>query len=176
MVNCYIWLFSFWDVVSVRDFTSLLSIIDTKTRNLWNFPTASKCPPIHILSYFLAILKKKGVQTIAIWVDEDGAFARSSEFTSFLIHHNVTMETTGCYASWLIGRIERPCHTIANKVRAMLFNFGLNNTLWCYAAEAAEDAYRYTFHSVLKKSSFEAWYGTKPHIDDIHIWGCVIYI
>jgi hypothetical protein len=34
--------FSFWTVVSIRGFSSLLSIIDGKDRQLWNFPTASK--------------------------------------------------------------------------------------------------------------------------------------
>jgi hypothetical protein len=29
--------FSFWNVTSIRGFTSLLSIIDAKTRQLWNF-------------------------------------------------------------------------------------------------------------------------------------------
>jgi hypothetical protein len=51
--------FSFWNVVSVRGFASLLSIIDAKERNLWNFQTASKRPPLHILSYFLALLQKE---------------------------------------------------------------------------------------------------------------------
>jgi hypothetical protein len=86
------------------------------------------------------------------------------------------METTGGYASWLNGKIERPHCMIANKVRAMLYNSGLINTLWCFATESAADAYRYTYHSALEKTPYEAWYGLKPHIDNICVWGCVVYI
>jgi hypothetical protein len=34
--------FSFWNLISIRGFSSLLSIIDGKDRQLWNFPPASK--------------------------------------------------------------------------------------------------------------------------------------
>ena len=37
--------FSFWNVTSLRGFSSLLSVIDGKDRMLWVFPTASKRPP-----------------------------------------------------------------------------------------------------------------------------------
>jgi hypothetical protein len=113
------------------------------------------------------MLQKEGIAPIAIHVDEDGALAQSTEFTDFLWLRHLTLETTGGFASWLNGKIERPHRTIANKIRAMLFNSGLSNKLWCYAAEAAADAYRYTYHSALKKTPYEAWYGIKPHIDNI---------
>jgi hypothetical protein len=111
------------------------------------FLTASKRPPLSILSYFLALLQKEGSTPVTIRVDEDGALSESAEFTSFLVQNHLTMETTGGYASWLNGKIERPHRTIANKVRAMLYNSGLSNTLWCFAAESATDAYRYTYIS-----------------------------
>ncbi len=103
------------------------------------------------------MLQKEGIAPIAIHVDEDGALAQSTEFTDFLWLRHLTLETTGGFASWLNGKIERPHRTIANKIRAMLFNSGLRNKLWCYAAEAAADAYRYTYHSALKKTPYEAW-------------------
>ncbi len=52
--------------LSTPKYTCLLSIIDAKTRQLWNFPTASKRPPLSILSYFLALLQKEGITTITI--------------------------------------------------------------------------------------------------------------
>ena len=141
--------FSFWNITSIRGFTSLLSIIDGKERFLWNFPTASKLPPLFIVEYFLAQLKKENVSVTCIRIDEDGALARSTEFSSFIVSQNITLDTTGGYASWLNGKIERPHRTIASKVRAMLYNSGLSDEFWCYAAEGAADAYRYSFHSAI---------------------------
>jgi hypothetical protein len=90
--------FSFWDQQSIRGFTSLLSIIDGKDHMLWNFPTASKHPPIDILQYFFAMLHKENIVIQAVRVDEDGVLANSTEFTDFLIQENINMETTGGFA------------------------------------------------------------------------------
>ena len=38
--------FQFYDIVSIRGFSSILSIIDAKTRKLWCFPGPDKRPPI----------------------------------------------------------------------------------------------------------------------------------
>jgi hypothetical protein len=40
--------FAFWDVLSHRGFNAALMIIDTNTRFLWLFCTASKKLPVHI--------------------------------------------------------------------------------------------------------------------------------
>jgi len=168
--------FSFWNVVSLRGFTSLLSVIDGKDRMLWNFPTASKRCPLQILDYLFAMLQHDGITIQCIRVDEDGALANSSEFCDFLLQRHISLETTGGYASFLNGKVERHHRTIAQMVRAMLLNSGLPSTLWCYAAEAAADIYRYTYHSALQMTPYEAWYGTKPHINNLRVWGCYVYV
>lgn len=77
--------FSFWNIPSIRGFTSLLSIIDGKDCMLWNFPTTSKRAPLSILDFFFTMLERDGVTIQAICVDEDGALANSSEFSDFLL-------------------------------------------------------------------------------------------
>jgi hypothetical protein len=168
--------FSFWNIVSIRGFTSLLSVVDGKDRMLWNFPTASKRPPLQILDFLFTMLTHDGVRVQCIRVDEDGALANSSEFCDFLIERKISLETTGGYASFLNGKIERHHRTIAQMVRSMLLNSGLPNHLWCYAAETAADIYRYTYHSALQMTPYEAWYGSKPHINNLRVWGCYVYV
>jgi hypothetical protein len=53
--------FSFWNIVSIRGFTSLLLVIDGKDRMIWNFPTASKRCPLQILDYLFAMLQHDGI-------------------------------------------------------------------------------------------------------------------
>jgi len=168
--------FSFWNQTSYRGFTSLLSIIDGKNRMLWNFPTANKRPPLAIITYFFSLLAKENITIKTIRVDEDGALANSSEFTDLLVSHNINMETTGGFASFLNGKIERPHRTIAQHVRAMLLNSGLPSNLWCYAAETQAEIYRYTYHSAIDKTPYEAWYGIKPNINNLRVWGCYVYV
>jgi hypothetical protein len=116
--------FGFWDTPSHRGFTSMLLIIDAKTRMLWLFCTANKRPPLKILDYSLSTLTKENKTIHTIRVDEDGAFARNYEFTEFLLRHKINLETTGGHASFLNGKVERPNRTIADMVRALYFNAG----------------------------------------------------
>jgi len=165
--------FSFWNLCSIRGFTSLLSVIDGKDRMLWNFPTTSKHVPLSILDYSFTMLDREGVTIENVRVDEDGALANNSEFSNFLINHKISLQTTGGYASFLNGKVERHHRTIAQMVCSLLLNSGLLSDLWCYAAEAAADIYRYTLHSTLGKTPYEAWYGRKPHL---RVWGCYVYV
>jgi len=100
----------------------------------------------------------------------------SSEFCDFLLQCCISLETTSGYASFLNGKIERHHRTIAQMVHSMLLNSGLPNNLWCFAAAAAADIYRYTYHSALQMTPYEAWYGNKPHIDHLRVWGCYVYV
>jgi hypothetical protein len=168
--------FAFWDIPSIHHFSGMLVIIDAKTRMLWLFCTSSKRPPMHIISYFFYILSKENRTPKTIRVDEDGSLARNAEFTSYLLHHRVTLDTTGGYSSFLNGKVERPHQTISQLVRAMILNSGHTPDLWCYCAETAADIYRYTLHSAINTSPYEAWYGTKPSISDLRVWGCVVYV
>jgi hypothetical protein len=97
---------------------------------LWTFPTASKRVPLHILDYFFNIMAKDGIIIKGVRVDEDGALANNSKFSGFLLDRSITLESTGGYASFLNGKIERPHRTLGQMVRAMILNSGLPSNLW----------------------------------------------
>jgi len=168
--------FGFWDIPSHRGFTSMLLIIDAKTRMLWLFCSSTKRAPLSTLRYFFSILQREKRPAKTIRVDEDGALARNYEFTQLLIDDRLTLETTGGYASFLNGKVERPHRTIADMTRALYFNTGHSPDKWCYAAETAADVYRFTLHSATNMSPYEAWYGVKPNINHLRVWGCTVYV
>jgi hypothetical protein len=168
--------FAFWNIPSLRGFTSMLVIIDASTRMLWLFCTASKTPPMQIIQYFFDILAREECSPKIIRVDEDGALARSTDFTDYLIKLRITLDATGGYSSFLNGKVERPHQTLAKIVRAMIINAGHHMNTWCYCAETAADIYWVTYHSALQKSPYEAWYNIKPCISHLRVWGCVVYV
>jgi hypothetical protein len=168
--------FAFWNISSLHGFTSMLVIIDASTRMLWVFCTASKTPPMRIIQYFFNVLEQEHCFPKTIHVNEDGTLARFTDFTDYLIHQHITLDTTGSYSSFLNGKVERPHQTIAQIVRAMIINSGHNMNTWCYCAETAADIYHQTYHSALQKSPYKAWYHIKPSISHLRVWGCVVYI
>jgi hypothetical protein len=58
----------------------------------------------------------------------------------------------------------------------MLINSGHSIDTWCRCAETVADIYRYTYHSSIATSPYEAWYNTKFFIAHLHVWDCVIYV
>jgi hypothetical protein len=98
--------FAFWDVLSLWHFNSMLVIVDAKTRMLWLFCTSSKRAPMHIIEYFLNAISREGCSIKTIRVDEDGSLARNTDFTTYLLQHSVTLDTTGGYSSFLNGKVE----------------------------------------------------------------------
>jgi hypothetical protein len=99
---------SFWNVTSIRGFSSLLSVIDGKDRMLWMFPTANKRPPLELLEFVFTMLQREGITILCVHVDEDGALANSSEFAAFLTKHSITMETRGVMLPFLMARLNVP--------------------------------------------------------------------
>ena len=168
--------FSFWNVVSIRGFSSILSAICMKTRYSFVFPTRNKRPPLSTLSWFIKTLRCQGYPVLYIQTDEGGELGRSTDFLKLLTTHNCIYMGTGKSGSSLNGVVERPNRTVANSVRSKLLNAALPDEFWCYAAEDSNFKMRRMLHTSLSTTPYEAWTGTKPTYDDMKIWGCHIYV
>ena len=72
--------FHFFNVVSIRGFSSALAAVCASTSYMFNFPTKSRSPPLQIAMYLIRTVRSLGHQVHIIRVDEDGALAKSSEF------------------------------------------------------------------------------------------------
>ena len=83
---------------------------------------------------------------------------------------------TGKSGSTLNGTVERPNCTIAEAVRVKLYNYGLEDIFWCYAAEDAVFKHRRMLHTAIGTTSFKACFGTNPHYDDMQIFGSHVYV
>ena len=78
--------FFFMGTVSVRGFSTILLIVDAKSRNLWKFSTPGKRQPVTTLRFFLTQLKAAGRPTMRVRSDLGGELARCSELCGLL--HN----------------------------------------------------------------------------------------
>ena len=92
--------FAFYNVTSIPGFTSISTVVCTKTIMIWVFPIASWLSPVHIIHFILTTLENGQNPWKCVRVDEYGALKKSTDVTKLIVNDfNISMETTGGDAS-----------------------------------------------------------------------------
>eukprot|EP00968_Pinguiococcus_pyrenoidosus_P011936 scaffold1006_cov270-Pinguiococcus_pyrenoidosus.AAC.2 len=74
-----------------------------------------------------------------------------------------------------MGFLNGPSDTLAKCVRSMLLHSGSPRRFWPYAVKYATFIANRSGHSALGKSPYEAALGAAPKLDNLRVWGCVVY-
>ena len=125
--------FGFFSTYSVRGYVAYLSITCQATGYGYIFPVPNKRPPLSLISWIAETLKRIDHQMYFVRFDEGGELARSQQVCQLLTSLNIIMQTTGGYASNLLGKDERQHRTIAEMITSMLYSANLPAKYWCFA-------------------------------------------
>jgi hypothetical protein len=117
-------------VVCLYDgFTSYLLIVDEATRYIWVFLTASKDPPLDILSEFLHHHGHKDGGSIR--TNQGGELARSLDLQDLVLRKfHYTLKPTGANSPSQNGAVEIYNNKFAVRVHTLLFGSGLSAEYW----------------------------------------------
>ena len=97
--------FALYNVTSICEFTSMLTVISTKTIMIWSLSTEYKQSHVRIIHFILTTLNNEQHLWKRVIFDEYGALEISTDFTNLLVDElNISMETTGGNASWINGK------------------------------------------------------------------------
>ena len=118
--------FAFFNVESIREFTSNFVAIYSATSYPFGFPYRSKRPPLVILKFIVVTSRNIHKKFKSIQVDEDVAPARSYESIKICHNMNIIVQTTGVDAYYLNGKNESPYKTLANTTRDFLLSSSHN--------------------------------------------------
>ena len=130
--------FSFYNITPISGFTSMITVVCTKTRMVSVLPTASKISPVHIIRFILTIPMNEKHPYKHVRVDGDNAWEKSTDVTNLLVDEiKISMETTGGDASWLNGNNLRHNRSIHNIVKAGLLDINYNENKWFREAETS---------------------------------------
>ena len=77
--------FVFYNVTSIRGFTSILTVICEKTIMLWSFPTESKLSPVCTIHFIITTLNNEQCPCKCIRFYECGALEKSTYVTNLLV-------------------------------------------------------------------------------------------
>ncbi len=120
-------------VVCLYDsFTSYLLIVNEATWYVWVFLTASKDPPLDIVSEFLHHHGHKDSGSIR--TDQGGELARSLDLQDLVLwKFHYTLEPTDTNSPSQNGAVEIYNDKFAMRVRTILFGSGLSAEYWSAA-------------------------------------------
>src|SRR5438045_2332499 len=98
-------------------------------------------------------------------------------FREFLKEHHIQHQTTAAYTPQMNGVAERMNRTLLEMVRPML---AAHDIPFCFWGEAISTAMhiknRIPSASIGNRTPYELWYGRKPSLDHLRIFGCTAWV
>ena len=157
-------------VLSYDGFSAYLLIVDEASRYMWVFLTQSKSPPIDIIDTFLSRFGHERGGSIR--TDQGGELARSFALSDKVLRsHNYVLEPTGADSPSQNGAVEIYNNKLAIRARTLLYGSGLPAKYWSSALIHSVYLHNRLVHKVTKKTPFEGFYGAKPDIRHLKLFG-----
>ena len=151
--------------------------IDDKTHYVWIYVIKHKHEVFQkFLEWKSFVEKSSGCQVKKLRTDNGGEYT-STEFENYLRKEGIEHQYTIPKTPEQNGVSERMNRTLVEAVRSMLADSGLPQKFWAEALSTA--AYlinRSPTRSLTGKTPFEAWFGKKPNVKHLRVFGCAAYI
>ena len=151
--------------------------IDDKTHYVWIYVLQHKHEVFQkFVKWKSFVEKSSGYQVKKLRTDNGGEYT-STEFENFLNMEGIEHQYTIPKTPEQNGVSERMNRTLVETIRSMLADSRLSHKFWAEALSTA--AYlinRRPTKSLDGKTPFEAWYGKKPNVSHLRVFGCTAYI
>ncbi|KAD1605691.1 hypothetical protein E3N88_42566 [Mikania micrantha] len=151
-------------------------LIDDYTRMCWVYFLSAKSQTFSKFKAFKAMVEtESGYKIKVLRTDRGGEFC-SNEFNSFCESNGIKRELTIPYTPEHNGVVERKNRTIMEMTRSMLKEKQLPNYLWAEGVATSIYLTNRTLTKAIKDTTpFEAWYGEKPTVHHLRVFGCITY-
>ena len=128
--------------------------------------------------HFVALAEAKFNRKIENLRCDQGGEYISATFKNFCANKGINMQYAMVKNASQNGVAERFNRTILDKARCILFEAGMEREMWGEAVLTSVFLYNRTKTTVLPKgvTPAERWYGFKPNLDKIKIFGCPAYV
>lgn len=116
-------------------------------------------------------------QRIGTLRSDRGGEYTSEEFVNYLKSHHIRQELTAAYNPQQNGVAERMNRTLCESARAMMHHAKLPKKFWAEAIATSAYVRNRVLTSAHKdnRTPYEKWYGRKPDISNLRVFGCIAY-
>jgi transposase InsO family protein len=108
--------------------------------------------------------------------DDKGAEFIGNRIAAWRREHGIQAQHTVRATPQQNGRAERGFRDLGESATCLLARAGMPVSWWAEAAHAANYVYNRLPHSSTGCSPCELWYGRKPNVANLRVWGCLAYV
>ena len=153
-----------------------VTFLDDHTRHIWVYILKNKGEVFEKFRKWKALVEKSSEKKIKVLRCDNGGEYTSTEFVNYLSKEGIKHELTTPHTPQQNDAAERLNRTLIEGICTMLADSKLPHSFW---AEALSIYAYLRNHSPTKLLSgitpYEAWYGTKPNVGSLRIFGCSAY-
>ena len=153
-----------------------VTLIDDKSRFMWSYALKYKSEVYGVFLLWKAMVEKSTERKLKTLRSDNGGEYISSEFEAFLKQEGIAHQSSVPKTPEQNGVAERKNRTIVEAIRSLLSDSNLPKCFWAEAL--ATVTYLHNIRptkAVANITPYEAWYGKKPSVDHLKVFGCVCY-
>lgn len=152
-------------------------LVDDFSRVMWVYMLNNKSGAFGVFKNFRALVENGNKQRIKVFRTDTGGEFMSNEFKNYCKEANIIWHYTAPYTPQQNGVVERRNQTVMEMARSYLKEMKLPGMMW---GEAVRHAV-YVLNRLLTRAltgvaSYEAWYGKKPNVEHIRVFGCLSHM
>ena len=154
-----------------------LTLLDDKTHYTWVYPLKTKDQVFEHFKWWQAEVENFTGQRVKTLRTDNGGEFTSKSFQAHLKACGIRHELTVPKTPEQNGVAERLNRTLVETTRAMLLDAKLPHDFWAEAISTT--AYlrtRSPTSAVEGTTPHEAWYGKKPRVEHLRVFGCAAYV
>ena len=154
-----------------------LTFIDDKTHYSWVYPVKTKDQVFDRFLEWKALVEKSSGKKIKVFRTDNGGEYTSRKFEDYLKSEGIHHECTNPKTPEQNGVAERLNRTLVESARSMLLDAKLSHIFWAEAISTATYLRnRCPTKAIDGMTPYEAWYGYKPKVKHLRVFGCDAYM
>ena len=151
--------------------------IDDYSRKNFAMPLKRKSDTLGAFKTFKAYAEKQTGKLVKGLRDDKGGEYMSNEFDAYLKECGISRQHSVRNRPQQNGVAERTNRTLRERITALLSEAGLSKAYWAEClASLVHVLDRCPTAAVHGSTPFERWFGKKPDVGHLRVWGCLAYV
>lgn len=159
-------------VASMGGARYFLLFLDDFSRMIFVYILKQKSDVVDKFIEFQRFAENQTGKSIKILRSDNGSEYMNFRMKDITKSNGIVHQTSAPHSPQQNGMAERMNRTIVEKARCLLFDAKLSESFWAEAVSTAAYLINRSPTSGTKKTPFEIWFGSKPNLKDLRVFGC----